>query len=323
MPDTARALVYAAPQHCEIRDFPLVELAPGLVEVETLFSGLSRGTERVVFNGAIPESEHSRMRAPFQIGEFPFPVAYGYASVGNVVEGPEDLRGRTVFSLAPHQERLRLNGSAVTVLPEEVTPERAVLAANTETALNAIWDAELQPGSTVLIVGAGLLGCLLAALLSIRQDLSVYICDLLPQRSATLTEFPVSFITTTEGLDSVAVSFHTSASAAGLQTAIDALAFEGRVIELSWFGDRDVTLSLGGAFHSKRLTIQSSQVGHVARARRASTGYAQRLGQALGHLADPRFDAFVSEEVAFDDLPEAMPRLLAPDAPGIATRIRY
>ncbi|MEM7237593.1 MAG: zinc-binding alcohol dehydrogenase [Pseudomonadota bacterium] len=316
-------MVYAAPQKCELRDIPLPDLAPGMVEIEAICSGLSRGTERLIFNGSVPESEHSRMRAPFQTGEFPFPVVYGYASVGRVVAGPEKIEGRIVFSLGPHQERLRLPADAISVLPDGVTPERAVIAANAETALNAIWDAEIPPGARVLVVGAGLLGCLVAALLSMRLDLSVFVLDRLPQRSAKLAEFPVSFITTTERLESVALAFHTSASAGGLQTAMDALAFEGRVIELSWFGDSTVSLRLGGSFHANRLTIQSSQVGHVARPRRMSTSHGDRLCRALELLADPRFDAFVTEEVAFEDLAEAMPRLLAQDAPGIATRIRY
>ena len=119
------------------------------------------------------------------------------------------------------------------------------------------------------------------------------------------------------------VAFHTSASDAGLQTALDALAFEGRVIELSWFGARPVEVSLGSNFHANRLTIVSSQVGHVAGPRRAAISHSDRLALALEALDDPRLDALITEEVRFRDLPAALPRLLGPGAPGIATRIVY
>ncbi|MBY8975270.1 zinc-binding alcohol dehydrogenase [Rhodobacteraceae bacterium NNCM2] len=323
MSETTRALVYTGPQESELREVTLPPMTGEMVEIRTLYSALSRGTERLVFNGKVPPSEYDRMRAPFQTGTFPFPVAYGYAAVGRVEAGPPDLLGREVFSLSPHQEIARLPASAVVPVPKGVPASRAVLAANMETAINATWDAELQPGARVLIVGAGLLGCLIAALLSVRTDLSVSVLDVLPQRSATLTDFPVRFISTSERSNPVAVAFHTSASSAGLQAALDSLEFEGTVIELSWYGNIPVSVDLGGAFHSRRLTIRSSQVGHVAAPRRASTSYRDRLTQALDRLADPRLDNFVTEELSFDALPANLPRLLGQSAEGIATRIRY
>lgn len=319
----ARALVYAAPRRAELRDVPLPAMGEGRVLLRTLHSALSRGTERLVFEGRVPESEFARMRAPFQCGDFPFPVAYGYSAVGRVEDGPDVLTGRCVFSLSPHQDRACLPAEAVVPLPEGVPPERAVLAANAETALNAIWDAALPPGGRAAVVGAGLLGCLIAGILSARRDVCVHVVDLLPERGAALVDFPVSFTSNAEKLDPVQTVFHTSASAAGLQTAIDLLDFEGRVVELSWFGAAPVALDLGGAFHSKRLTITASQVGRVAASRRASTGRRDRLAAALAHLRDPRFDAFVSREVAFEALPRELPRLLDPATGGIATRIRY
>ncbi|MEM9043318.1 MAG: zinc-binding alcohol dehydrogenase [Pseudomonadota bacterium] len=317
------ALTYTAPRQAELREWPQPAMSDAMVRVRTLFSGLSRGTERLIFEGRVPESEHDIMRAPFQQGDFPFPVAYGYAAVSLVEEGPDDLVGRQIFSLSPHQEQACLPVDAVLPLPADVPASRAILAANMETAVNAIWDASPKPGSRVAIVGAGLLGCLIAGLLSARGDLSVSVVDVLPQRSATLSDFHVSFISTTERMDPVETVFHTSASDAGLQTAIEMLAFEGQVIELSWFGSRMVSLDLGGAFHSKRLTIKGSQVGQVAKVRRASTTYRDRLAQAIGHLSDPRFDALITEEVAFENLPAELPRLLGEGAAGIATRIRY
>lgn len=315
----ARALYYTAPGQAEIRPVALPDLGEDWVEVETLYSAISRGTERLVALGRVPASETARMRAPHQEGEFPFPVKYGYAATGRVVAGP--LAGREVFALYPHQTRFRVAQSWVVPLPPGVSPARGVLGANAETALNAIWDAALPPGVRVLVVGLGLLGCLVTAFLSLRPDLTVMGVDPVADRARVLAQFPVTVGLAPLGEWDVAI--HTSATAAGLATALDALVFEGRVIELSWFGAGDVAVPLGGAFHSRRLTIQSSQVGHVAAPMRGTTTHAQRLGQALALLADPRFEAMVSEEVAFDAVPAAISRLLAPGAPGIATRIRY
>jgi hypothetical protein len=322
-PETAEALVYVAPGEARIETVALPPMTEDVAEVRSLCGALSRGTERLVFEGRVPESERERMRAPFQAGEFPFPVRYGYATVGVVEDGPAHLRGRTVFALHPHQTRFRVPAGALVPLPDGVAPGRAVLAANAETALNAIWDAAPPPGARLLVVGAGLLGCLVAGILSLSGHVEVHIADTVSDRAGALSDFNVTFLQP----DAVAAgyhgAFHTSATAAGLQCAIDALAFEGEVIELSWYGDAPVTLSLGGAFHSRRLAIRSSQVGQVARPRRASTTHRDRLARAVALLADARFDRLITGEVAFADLPAAIPRLLAPGAPGIATRIRY
>lgn len=329
MVDGTDALVYLSPGRAEVEAVDLPAMAPGMVEVRTLWSALSRGTERLVFEGRVPESEYERMRAPHQAGAFPFPVRYGYAAVGVVEDGPPELLGRHVFALHPHQRRFRLAADAVLAVPEGVPPARAVLAANMETALNALWDASPAPGTRCLVIGAGLLGWLVTVLISSRSDLRVEICDIRADLVRTAAHIGLNVMHPDEvppargqdeGYD---IAFHCSASAAGLRTAIDALAFEGRVIELSWYGDRPVTLELGGAFHARRLTISASQVGHVAPRRRGALGYRDRLARALAALGDPRLDALVTEDVAFDEVPGALARLLAAGAPGIATRIVY
>ncbi|MCL5779173.1 zinc-binding alcohol dehydrogenase [Limibaculum sp. FT325] len=325
MTDTARALWYTAPRAAELRPNPLPPLHAGWVEVETCASALSRGTERLVWEGRVPSGEHSRMRAPFQQGDFPFPVKYGYAAVGRVVAGDARLIGRTVFALHPHQDRIRLPASSVLPVPEGVPPGRAVLAANMETALNAIWDAApaLAPGARVAVIGMGLLGLLVMALLSRREDLEVTACDILPEREALAAEFGVKFRNPGELVPDHDLVFHTSATAAGLAAGLGALRFEGTLIELSWYGDAAVPAPLGGAFHSQRLTIRSSQVGHVAPTRRVRVTHRERLSRALALLDDPRVDAFVTGEVTFEALPGALAGLLAPGAAGIATRVAY
>lgn len=323
MSDRASALVYVAPGVAEIREVDLPPLGDGMIEIETGCSALSRGTERLVFEGRVPESEWARMRAPFQEGSFPFPVRYGYAAVGTVVAGDPKLAGHAVFCLHPHQTRFRVAKSAALKVPGNVPAERAVLAANAETALNAIWDADLAPGARVLIVGAGLLGCLIATLLSRRSDLRVATTDVIGERRRQLSPLPVTFCAPHEVEGPFDVCFHTSASADGLALALDALDVEGRVIELSWYGDRQVPVPLGRTFHSRRLSIICSQVGLVARSRRSTITHCDRLAQALALLDDPRIDAFVTAEVRFADLPAALPHLLGPEADGIATRVVF
>lgn len=318
----ATALIYVEQRRAVLRQVALPPMAEDMAEVRTLYSALSRGTERLVFEGRVPESEHRAMRAPFQSGDFPFPVAYGYAAAGVVETGPTELAGRTVFALAPHQDRLRLPAEACVPLPDAVPPGRAVLAANAETALNALWDAGCAPGTRVAVIGAGLLGALVA-MLADMDGLEVSVADIVDGRSRLFTDLGIDFRRPDALPHDFETVFHTSATPAGLASALDALAFEGTCIELSWYGDRPVAVPLGAAFHSRRLTLRSSQVGHVAPSRRATHSRRDRLAAALDLLADPRFDRLLTEEVAFHALPAALPRLLAPNAAGIATRVRY
>jgi NADPH:quinone reductase-like Zn-dependent oxidoreductase len=287
-------------------------------------SALSRGTERLVFEGRVPESEFDRMRAPFQRGDFPFPVEHGYCAVAEVLEGPPDLVGRLVFALHPHRARFRLPAAACLPLPEGLPPEHAALAANMETALNAVWDAGLAPGDRVAVVGAGLLGCLVARLAARLPGAHVLLSDENPSRKDTAHHLGASFAEAGALPDDRDVAINASASGAGLAAALASLGPEGRCVELSWHGDAPVTLPLGGAFHSRRLSIVSSQVGSLPPARAPRWSHRRRLETALDLLAeDPALDALLDVEVAAGDLPARLPDLLAPGAPGIATLIRW
>ena len=293
------------------------------VLVRTLWSGVSRGTERLVFEGRVPEGEWARMRAPFQRGDFPFPVVYGYSAVGVVEDGPREMRGKAVFALYPHQSRFALPASSLTMLPEDLPPRRAVLGANTETALNAVWDGGAGPGDRIAIVGGGVLGGLIAGLCGGLPGAEAVLVDIDERRRSLCDDMGVSFALPDDAPADCDVVFHTSASADGLATAIRCAGFEGRVVEASWYGTGETAMALGGAFHSQRLAILSSQVGHVAPSRRSRWPRSRRLAKALDLLRDPRFDALLTEEVDFPDLPAALPRLLAPGAEGLATAVRY
>ena len=329
--DTATALVYAAPGRADLRDVALhihepilngESRAPHIV-VRTEWSGLSRGTERLVFHGQVPESEWQRMRCPFQDGAFPFPVKYGYSAVGTVTDGDEALVGRHVFALFPHQDRFALPAGMVVPLPDGLPARRATLAANLETALNVVWDAHAGPGDRIAIVGGGIVGLLTAGLAAAIAGTQVTVIDITNERAAIAHQLGADFALPDAAGGDYDIVVHSSATEAGLETALSVAGFEARIIEASWYGARPVTVPLGGRFHSQRLRLISSQVGHLPEARRARWTHRRRLETALSLLQDPRYDALITEEVAFRDLPEALPRLLAPGAPGLATAIRY
>jgi threonine dehydrogenase-like Zn-dependent dehydrogenase len=317
----ARAFWVVAPSRGELRPAALPSRGEGDVEVEALYSAVSRGTELLVFGGHVPASEHARMRAPFQDGDFALPVKYGYASVGRVVAGPPALRGRAVFCLYPHQDRYVVPAAAVCPLPGDVPPARAVLAANLETALNALWDAGAQPGDRISVVGGGVVGGLVAYLAARIPGCAVELVDLRPERAALAAALGVGFAAPARATGERDVVFHASGAPAGLVTALGLAGDEARVVELSWYGDRAVALPLGEAFHARRLTLQSSQVGRLPAARRARWDHRRRLELALSLLADPALDALFSGEVELVDLPAAMAGLGA--SAHLALRVRY
>jgi NADPH:quinone reductase-like Zn-dependent oxidoreductase len=319
----ARAFWLRAPGHGEIRPVGLAEPGSGDVVVRTVRSGISRGTETLVFRGGVPPDQRARMRAPFQEGDFPGPVKYGYLNVGVVEEGPAELRGRTVFCLYPHQTAYVVAASAVSVVPEGIPPARAVLAGIVETALNALWDAAPLVGDRVAVVGAGMVGCCVARLLRRFPAVRVTLVDLDPGRATVAAALGVDFALPEEAAGGCDLVVHTSATSAGLQRSLELLAPEGTVMDLSWYGDTEVRLSLGGAFHAGRLGIRSSQVGTLSPARASRRTAADRLALALELLRDPAFDALLTGESHFDELPQVMARLAAGSLPAVCHTITY
>ncbi len=263
------------------------------------------------------------MRAPFQEGEFPGPVKYGYLSVGVVEDGDPFLRGRTVFCLHPHQTEYVVPATAVSVVPDDVPVRRAVLAGTVETALNAAWDAEVLPGDRVSVVGAGMVGCCVARLLGGIPGVQVQLVDVDPDRASVAAALQVGFASPGAATGERDVVVHTSATGAGLQRSLDLLADDGRVVELSWYGDEEVTLSLGGRFHSGRLSIRASQVGSVAATRRHRWSTRDRLGLALELLRDPAYDCLLTGESPFEELPTVLPRLASGELAALCHGVTY
>ncbi len=323
MPRNTRAFWLARPGVGEIRSVVLPEPGPDEVLVRTLYSGISRGTETLVFAGRVPPSQYATMRAPFQEGDFPGPVKYGYLNVGVVEQGPSALLGRTVFCLYPHQTEYVVPASSVVVVPHGVPPARAVLAGTVETAVNALWDAAPLVGDRVTVVGAGMVGCCVARLLAQFPGVQVTLVDVDAGRADVARDLGVDFALPADALGGRDLVVHTSATSPGLQLSLGLLATEGTVIELSWYGDAELTVSLGGAFHSNRLAIRASQVGLVAPTRRATRTPSDRLGLALDLLRDPAYEALLTGASSFDELPDVMGRLTAGTLPALCHTIGY
>lgn len=321
--DRARAYWIVSPGLGEIRPEALPVPGDGEVLVRAVYSGISRGSETLVFRGEVPDAERDRMRAPFQAGEFPGPVKYGYASVGLVERGPPPLAGRPVFCLHPHQDRYVVPAAAVHPLPESVPAQRAVLAANLETALNASWDAGVRAGDRIGVVGGGVVGLLVAWLVARIPGCRVELIDVDPSRAAAAAALGVAFRTPDAASGEADCVFHASGTGDGLALALSLAGLEADVIEMSWYGTRTVQVPLGAAFHSKRLALRSSQVGAVAAARRARWPSRRRLALALELLDDPRLDALVAEESGFDELPALMARLADGRQRALCHRVAY
>ena len=311
------------PGHAEIREESLPPLADGEVRVRTLHTGVSRGTEGLVFRGEVPASEWQRMRAPFQQDDFPGPVKYGYVNVGVVEAGPSDLLGRTVFCLYPHQTVYQVPASAVIPLPAGVPAARAVLAANLETAINALWDASPRLGDRIAVVGGGTLGLLVAWLAARLPGCEVQVVDTEAGRADVARALGAGFSLPDSARADADLVVHTSGQGAGLATALRLAAFEATVLELSWYGTRAISVPLGEAFHSQRLTLKSSQVGHVATPQRGRWSHRRRLELALSLLTDPALDRLITHSAPFHELPAVLERLSTGAADTLCHRIDY
>jgi hypothetical protein len=318
-----KALWYVGPGRAELREEAVTDPQAGEVRVRALFGAVSRGTERLVQAGLVPPSEYDRMRAPFMGGAFPFPVKYGYATVGSVDEGPPALRERVVFALHPHQNVFTLPATAVFPIPGNVPPERAVLAANMETALNAVWDGAPGPADRIAVVGGGLVGLLIAYLCARLPGTEVTVVDVATTRARLARAIGARFAEPGAMPADRDLVFHASGVPAGLATALRLAGEEASIVELSWYGSSEVAVPLGEAFHSRRLRLLSSQVGKVAPSHRSRWSHSRRLAAALALLGEPVLDALIAPALAFDELPARLPSVFDADSDAICPLIRY
>jgi threonine dehydrogenase-like Zn-dependent dehydrogenase len=319
----ARAVWYAQAGVVELRPVTLPPLPPGSARVRTAFTGISRGTERLILTGKVPPAEFERMRAPLQDGVFPFPVKYGYCATGVVEDGPTELMGKRVFCLHPHQDMFHAPAAMLVALPDALPSRRATLAANMETALNGLWDAGAGPGDRIVVVGGGIVGLLVAALAARLPGADVTVVDMALERANLVEAIGARFATPSQCPMDADVVIHTSATSAGLDTAIQAAGLEATLVEMSWYGANATPVNLGGAFHSRRLRLISSQVGQIAPSHRPRWDYRRRLEKALDLLLDPVFDLFVADEITFEQTPTELPRVLLSGSADLPPVIRY
>ena len=281
--------------------------------------------------GKVTSAEYGRMRAPFQSGDFPFPIKYGYCAAGIVENGPPELVGKSVFALHPHQDRFVVPANSLCVLPDNLPMRRAPIAANMETALNALWDSGVGPGDNIIVIGAGIVGLLITYLCARLPGADVTAVDPQGSRASVANAFGAQFLQPGELLDQFGggdrqqadLIFHTSASEPGLRSALQVAGQEARIVEMSWYGEHEVTIPLGATFHSRRLQLVSSQVGHVSPSRRPRWSYKRRLTKALELLCDKQLDMLITEEFAFQDLPNQLPAYLNGSGEGLAAVVRY
>ncbi len=290
------------------------------VLVENVYSGISRGTERLVFEGQIPKSEFERMRCFGQQGDFSFPVKFGYCSVVRVLEG--ELAGKHAFTLYPHQQKFRTATEKLHLLPEGLPAERAVLAANMETALNVAWDSEASAGDRVVVIGAGVLGLLVGYLLNKMPATDVTVIDKNKNRAALAKKLQLKFAEPENSPNDCDLVINTSASSEGLGQAIEIAGNQAKIIEASWHGTKEVSLQLGEAFHSRRLSLISSQVGQIPESKRARWDYRRRMSVALGLLEDPLLDVLISGESEFENLAHQYSEILH-NPETLCHRVRY
>lgn len=321
--DGAEALWYVGPGRMEIRRESLGPLADGKVRVRALYGAVSRGTEALVAAGRVPASEYQRMRAPFMGGAFPFPVKYGYATIGRVEAGPEALLARNIFALHPHQTQFDVPAEAAVLVPPDIPLSRAVLAANMETALNATWDAAPGPSGRIAVIGAGVIGALVGFLCARIEGAEVTLIDVNPQREALAGALGLDFAEPDQAPADCDFVFHSSATAAGLTTALNIAGDEATIVEMSWYGAGVVSVPLGGAFHSRRLKIVASQVGRIAPSHRATWTHRQRLEAAIKLTAHPHLDALLTPAVSFRELPVRLPDILKPQSGVLCQLITY
>lgn len=327
----AKRLSYKAAFSAQIEECQLADLKDKNVKIQTVYSGISRGTESLVYQGKVPKSEYSRMQCPYQIGDFSYPVSYGYACVGQIIETQIDVSrvktGDLVFVLHPHQDFFQVHEDACNLIPTSLPVAQAVLSANMETALNAVWDAELNETQRHMVIGAGVVGLLTAFCLKSISGHIPAIVDINTNKKDIAEKLGLQFFTPDQIKNSDTAEyerlFNTSASDKGLQLAIDTAGFEAKIIEMSWYGDKQVNVKLGGAFHSKRLQVISSQVGHVAPAKRSSHSYSERMQEAMKLLCDPSLANLLEPEISFETLPDHLHDIFNANSSALCQLVKY
>ena len=257
----AQVLYFTAPGEVQLRDEFLPEPRDGEQLFISRLQAISPGTERLMFSGTFPKGLEADPGMDGFDGRFDYPFRYGYINVCT------DEEGRRYFAFKDHCTAFVADPGKLIRLPDTLTDRQALLLPHTETALSIIHDLHPRMGERILITGAGILGSLTALVLSMHNGCRVTISDPHPEKAGWFRRtpgalFPPRFVTCSEtGFDA---AVDCSGNPDGLQTCIDSVGMEGRVIAAGWFGDQIAPLNLGRSFHRKRISLISSQVSNLA-----------------------------------------------------------
>ena len=318
---SAISVWFTSPRTVELRASSVAVPARGEVRIQTLFSGISHGSEMTVYRGDVPASLSLDATLPTLQGTFEFPVKYGYASVGRVIDFGADvtgvLEGDLVFAFNPHETCYTVPAGVVIKLPRELNPRIGIFTANVETALNALLDATPRLGERVLVIGQGVVGLLITQLVR-RAGASLVITSDLHESRRQLSQLAGADVTLDPSTERITERVHALTGGVGadvvieasgeprvLDEAIGAAAQEGRVVIVSWYGTKRADLGLGSDFHRKRLMLKSSQVSNLDPSLAPRWTIARRRELAVGYLSELLLDKLITRVLPFERAAEA------------------
>ncbi|MFY0601906.1 MAG: zinc-binding alcohol dehydrogenase [Cyclobacteriaceae bacterium] len=295
---------------------------PGNLVIESLYSFVSQGTECLVISESLSPILSSKMRVPFMKGDFHSDFTYGYSTVGHVLEGPEHLKNKNVHLMHPHQNLLIAQAEDVFVLPEMMDPKLGTLASNMETAVNAIWDAQIEVGDKVLIVGYGTIGALTALLAKNIIGTEVFVLDKNEKRIDSAVRHGIKVYE--EGCDDFFdIVFNTSANQEIIQKAFEVTRSEGKIVELSWFGDKSISIKLGADFHYGRKQLICSQVSQIPYRKQPIWDFKKRKELVFKLLESLNPQYIIESEIPFLKTPSFYDRMRNGEVTDLGIVVKY
>ncbi len=323
---SGHALYFTAPGEVTLREMPVTSPAPDEIVAETSVSGISSGSELLVYRGEAPPGMIADETIDALDGDLSFPLRYGYAAVGDVVEVGDDISeewlDRTVFAFAPHGTHFSETPSDVVPIPDDVSPAAATLLPSVETATNFALDGAPRIGERVVVFGAGVIGLCTTHLLSSFPLAELVVVDPIAARRELAERFGAHVAVAPETVeatlddwsgDGADLVYELSGEPETLDAAVAAAGYDGRVVVGSWYGTKRAALNLGDHFHRDRISVESSQVSTIAPELRGRWDTDRRLQTALTRLRELPVDELISHRIPFSDAPRAY-RLLDDDA---------
>ncbi|MEM1137565.1 MAG: zinc-binding alcohol dehydrogenase [Bacteroidota bacterium] len=300
----------------------LTQVTENEVAIESMYSLVSLGTERTITTQLLTKEIAARMVVPYMRGTFQNEFTYGYSLVGRIIDGEKDLIGKVIHVMHPHQNYAVVKTQDIFFIPEQMNPKLATLVSNMETAVNAIWDANVEIGDKVLVIGYGTVGALTALIASKIPGIDISILEINQNRFNAAVEqgFKVSSILENKDFDIV---FNTSGNAEMLQKAISVTKSEGRIIEMSWYGAKSITINFGADFHYGRKQLISSQVSQIPNRKLKNWTYHSRKKLVFKLLQELNPHYLINCEVHFSETPKFYNDLRRHETSGLGVVIKY